>query len=121
MKKTMTIFCGILVSAMVLIGCDMTSVDKIKEPIKKVYLVIDKLIPVLNELGNTPNIPENIKQNLTIAVNGLTIVETTLNYAAKILGIDLSNNVVAKAENANKLSDLQNAITELDNLNKTNK
>jgi len=124
-KKVMVFVSAIIISGLALIGCDMTSsIDKIKDPVKKVYIVIEKLIPILNDLQSGPNVPDNVKQNLGIAVEALTVVEAALGYAVKVLGIDLTTPVIVINEKSvipNAIEDLKNAVADLDQINKKNK
>jgi len=124
MKKMIVIISCIVISCFMLIGCDTTSLDKVKDPIKKTYNVIDKIIPILSDLSIGSNVPDEIKNNINIAITGLKAIETTLMYAASILNIDLTPEVVQKVSSnsssvADKhIQDLNKVINDLDNFNK---
>jgi hypothetical protein len=114
-KKIIAFFSCLIVSSLILIGCTGPEViEKVKDPIKKTYVVISKLIPVLNDLKASQNVPDKIKSDLEIATNALTVVQTTLGYAAKILGIQLDVTTLSVAD----IEALKQAIVELEEINK---
>lgn len=112
MKKMLL---AMVIGVFLLAGCN-TDVASVKDTFVKVYTVVGQTIPVLEEVKKLEYIKdENVKKNLTLAIDGLVLVYQKIGTIASMLGIevvpsDLQKDIKNPAEQLSlAINDLKNA------------
>ena len=108
MKKLVVL---LFIVSLIVVGCSFGSdvIDKIKDPLKATYNVVDKAIPILEELANSDALSDEYKATLQIVADGAKTVKTVLEKVASIIGLDLGASVESIAD----IEGLKAAIEEL--------